>query len=639
MFPLPSNHFPAVRLAPAQVVAYEAMLHAQLQDALRVYAASYAHGLGAAGGEKLEAPWKCVGSLGRLSTYKLAGSERAGELGSFLQSFRTFGKVQGYYRDILNVHHAETTPELRNLQQILYPDTLDAAVLHTIRSSTSPVSPPAPLHPAGSSASSSASPVLVRHAPQSRVHVTQEQYFGIKWIASSSPSSEIRTRDCCFVELLGYTTDAFGREIGFSVAASIALPECPDMLETKRVTRFRMRHTMLVVPTPDAQATTTEVFVTGVREVVDASLGTNAHHRHLMAILNDMSLVIDSRNITKQALVPRSEWVPDHARRACSVCARRFHCLFRRKHHCRLCGDVICRTCYVKRSVPSAIASSSAAASAGGGGASSSASAIAQDKFCVRCVMELRAGDRCIADFSQQIHKGTTVSKDAIAMDRLLPASHTCRYACVSMLVNSLRVQGRDSSISSDVGVSGYLSAYNSGSSYQLSSLSSCSEKSSSVSTRRSSVAVAAAAAASSSSRGSAITYYTRASQQKKVVRLEDLIKFPVEPPPPDASPTDDTDDDDDDDGLDTVVSHAPTKRAMPTSRLQSTDASMLELYDRLLRLSQSSDSAKMSSSSRRCPGSRTANATIAELRQSIASQETLLSQLRQSLVVVVPRA
>ncbi|RHY90213.1 hypothetical protein DYB35_009330 [Aphanomyces astaci] len=38
-------------------------------------------------------------------------------------------------------------------------------------------------------------------------------------------------------------------------------------------------------------------------------------------------------------------WVRDQDRPACSVCARAFHPLVRRRHHCRKCGEVVCFQC------------------------------------------------------------------------------------------------------------------------------------------------------------------------------------------------------------------------------------------------------------------------------------------------------
>lgn len=118
--------------------------------------------------------------------------------------------------------------------------------------------------------------------------------------------------------------------------------------------------------------------------------------------------------------------------------------------------------------------------------------------------------------------------------------------------------------------------------------------------------------------------YYKRGSQKKKVLRLDDLIKFPVEQPA-------DTDSDDDQGD---VYNRVQAKRAHPI-RLLSNDAAMVELYNRLVRLSHSSalDSRKRSGGDSESYTTSDSSTSIEELRRSIASQELLLSQIRQSLV------
>ncbi|KDO31115.1 hypothetical protein SPRG_04254 [Saprolegnia parasitica CBS 223.65] len=44
------------------------------------------------------------------------------------------------------------------------------------------------------------------------------------------------------------------------------------------------------------------------------------------------------------SLVPKSLYINDAQRKRCALCLRRFH-PFRRRHHCRLCGEVACHQC------------------------------------------------------------------------------------------------------------------------------------------------------------------------------------------------------------------------------------------------------------------------------------------------------
>uniref|UniRef100_A0AAV1VFU5 FYVE-type domain-containing protein n=1 Tax=Peronospora matthiolae TaxID=2874970 RepID=A0AAV1VFU5_9STRA len=48
------------------------------------------------------------------------------------------------------------------------------------------------------------------------------------------------------------------------------------------------------------------------------------------------------------ALCHRSHWVPKSSRTSCSNCRRSFR-LWASKHHCRLCGEVVCGACSTKR--------------------------------------------------------------------------------------------------------------------------------------------------------------------------------------------------------------------------------------------------------------------------------------------------
>ena len=38
-------------------------------------------------------------------------------------------------------------------------------------------------------------------------------------------------------------------------------------------------------------------------------------------------------------------WKDDASRSSCAECSRSFHWMFRRRHHCRFCGDIFCWSC------------------------------------------------------------------------------------------------------------------------------------------------------------------------------------------------------------------------------------------------------------------------------------------------------
>nr|AAR05401.1 putative phosphatidylinositol-4-phosphate binding protein [Phytophthora sojae] len=127
-----------------------------------------------------------------------------------------------------------------------------------------------------------------------------------------------------------------------------------------------------------------------------------------MAALCDISLVIDSQNITKRTLALEKNWVPNESRSCCTVCSRKFHKLHRRRQHCRMCGDVICKTCYVTRSVPAANTDDDARKCKFKG-----SGATRPTKVCVRCVMDLRGVDKRLNNFSPNVSKMLLVGTDS----------------------------------------------------------------------------------------------------------------------------------------------------------------------------------------------------------------------------------
>ncbi|DAZ99563.1 TPA: hypothetical protein N0F65_001391 [Lagenidium giganteum] len=261
--------------------------------------------------------------------------------------------IQGSYEDVMGVHYTDNTGDWLNLQKLLFPSTVDAAVIHTIRASG-------------------------------------VGYLGIKWAAyRSSPLATVR--DCCVLEMVGYTKDHHGRDLGYSISFSLDLPECPEVVQNdKHFMRMRHFSATLIAECRDVDSTT-EIFVVGSNEMLGTQ-GSNALCRLYMTVLNDFSLVIDSRNILKQTCVRRSDWVEDHERSECVLCERSFKLSsFRRRHHCRLCGEVVCARCLVTRTVPNVIMGTKVK--------------LKKSKFCVRCVVNVRQVEVKCETYADRVQK------------------------------------------------------------------------------------------------------------------------------------------------------------------------------------------------------------------------------------------
>ncbi|KAL4161406.1 hypothetical protein PRNP1_001960 [Phytophthora ramorum] len=102
----------------------------------------------------------------------------------------------------------------------------------------------------------------------------------------------------------------------------------------------------------------------------DESIRFDNTHRQSLSLTNDSaSMAYDSddgiqtaRTVSTDArlasrllldhhhFVSREQWIPRSARKACYVCMREFNML-RKRHSCRMCGEVICSRCSVFREV------------------------------------------------------------------------------------------------------------------------------------------------------------------------------------------------------------------------------------------------------------------------------------------------
>ncbi|KAG3056102.1 hypothetical protein PC116_g25555 [Phytophthora cactorum] len=138
---------------------------------------------------------------------------------------------------------------------------------------------------------------------------------------------------------------------------------------------------MLVIPTRD-DPKTSQVFVMGATE----SPATNNQYRLSMAILNDISLVIDAQNITRQTLVLHKDWISDENRPSCTICSRKFHFISRRRHLPNVWR------CHLQNLLRQST------------------------KFCLRCVVGLRAIDKRLEKFSPQVSKMLSINVDAFDM-------------------------------------------------------------------------------------------------------------------------------------------------------------------------------------------------------------------------------
>lgn len=228
---------------------------------------------------------------------------------------RIFGRISGDYRDLVDFYYAETSKQLFEWNKFMFGHAVDAAVLSNI------------------------------HTVDSR---KPHMYMGIKWTCLQ-PSAFARKRDNCFLEYLVYTHDLRGREVGMRVSMPLEISECPDLSTLLKVKRIKTSTVTIVRPASD-QPNTTQYFMMSENDLAGYH-ASNRNYKRYMNIIKNMALFVDSKRISKRGVVSRSNWVPKESRRKCTICSRNFGAT-RRKHHCRLCGDVFCKRCTIVREIP-----------------------------------------------------------------------------------------------------------------------------------------------------------------------------------------------------------------------------------------------------------------------------------------------
>ncbi|CAI5743718.1 unnamed protein product [Peronospora destructor] len=336
-FPLPDDYFPEICLTSEEIKNYESQMENIVKNALIEYDQHEAKGLHPVYG----APWTPVSKVEGLTTIKKETPDS-----STTSRARIFGRINGDYRQFIDFFYAETSAELFAWNQFMFGYATDAAVLKTIYTAAS-----------------------------------KEKclYMGIKWTCLN-PSQLVKKRDSCYMEYLIYTKDSRGRDVGVRVTLPLDIPECPELPKKLKTKRMRLSTVWISRPA-DATPNVTEFFMLAKNNFNGLAV-TAIYYKRMMNILISMAVFVDSRRILMQGVVARNTWAKSSSRKSCSVCSRKFGPT-RRRHHCRLCGDVICRRCAIIRDTPK------------DEGADSPSRAnrtfeIVKTKFCIICVTKMR---------------------------------------------------------------------------------------------------------------------------------------------------------------------------------------------------------------------------------------------------------
>ncbi|KAE8972422.1 hypothetical protein PR003_g9826 [Phytophthora rubi] len=141
-----------------------------------------------------------------------------------------------------------------------------------------------------------------------------------------------------------YQNNGSGLYIGASVWESIELDGCEPLPPSQNVVRLRLRRSGIVVEETGHDGTLEiSMFLSESHPGRDAvSTLTRSWMTKVVSCVSQIPNALLTRALGSQSLLTKRDFRKDGPN--CYLCLKAFT-VFRRKHHCRVCGDVVCSSC------------------------------------------------------------------------------------------------------------------------------------------------------------------------------------------------------------------------------------------------------------------------------------------------------
>ncbi|KAG7396450.1 hypothetical protein PHYBOEH_002267 [Phytophthora boehmeriae] len=258
--------------------------------------------------------------------------------GGLTYSVRAVTTVRSSLDDIMDVFLAQTTVDYRALMQLQLREFFaDAAVLY--------------------------------HKEQN-----ESEALSIKWTAARTKKSVATLGgqvgvDFCFLEYAGVvaadvvdgrhpssTTASTTQKppVGICLYESIDQAECPSLYDSHKLERSSVSKCGFIFRPHVEEGVVEATFVCSIRQPPGARARRKLNRAllaHWAESVGGIEEAITRRRISKELTKRRvPTWVNDKDRACCHLCLKTFTNT-RRKHHCRACGEIICRACSVYKSV------------------------------------------------------------------------------------------------------------------------------------------------------------------------------------------------------------------------------------------------------------------------------------------------
>ncbi|KAL0584028.1 hypothetical protein ABG067_006125 [Albugo candida] len=189
----------------------------------------------------------------------------------------------------------------------------------------------------------------------------ETEYVGIKWLAMGHKSvinPMLHNQDLCLVEYSGIlSADIIGKDkhqsIGVCLLESIEQSECPSLWSSHRLQRGSVTKCGFLF-IPKSEGFIEARFTCCIRQPPNQRSQRRLNRQFLLQWAESIGFLEESlsrKRISRDLTVRKTPtWVDDKDRHCCRLCLKAFSNT-RRKHHCRACGEIICRHCSIYQSV------------------------------------------------------------------------------------------------------------------------------------------------------------------------------------------------------------------------------------------------------------------------------------------------
>jgi hypothetical protein len=186
-------------------------------------------------------------------------------------------------------------------------------------------------------------------------HTRPNESLSVSWTALQASKPNLPHRDYVFLRYGDifeknlehgsmYQSNGSGLHTGASIWESIELDGCDPLPPSQNVVRLRLRRTGIVVEeTSQDGPLEISLFMSESHPGRDAvSTLTRSWMTKVVSCVSQIPNALLTRALGSQNLLTKRDFRKDGPN--CYMCLKAFS-VFRRKHHCRVCGDVVCSSC------------------------------------------------------------------------------------------------------------------------------------------------------------------------------------------------------------------------------------------------------------------------------------------------------